>query len=154
MEYANYFDTESEFFKEYMRIVEKNNDIPKVRTTGRQLHHIIPRSFFNKREREVDNSSDNLVSLSQSEHWLCHWLIWHCALTGLKGVAYAAISQMTRPILQGIYTIDDAVTVSQFAGYARQEISDKSLIVKKKKRKKRGGVDEMMKDLWANLPNK
>lgn len=154
MEYANYFDTESEFFKEYMRIVEKNNDIPKVRTTGRQLHHIIPRSFFIKREREVDNSSDNLVSLSQSEHWLSHWLIWHCALTGLKGVAYAAISQMTRPILQGIYTIADAQTVSRFAGYARQEISDKSLIVKKKKRKKRGGVDEMMKDLWANLPNK
>lgn len=151
MSYENYFDTDSEFFREYLRIIKKNNDLPKVRTTGRQLHHIIPRSFFNKREREVDNSSDNLVSLSQSEHWLCHWLIWHCALTGLRGVAYAAISQMTRPILHGIYTIDDARAVSRFAGYARQEISDKSLIIKKKKRKKRG-VDDMIKDLWANLP--
>lgn len=153
MEYANYFDTESEFFKEYMRIVKKNSDQPKVRTTGRQLHHIVPRSFFAKRGENVYNSENNIVSLSQSEHWLSHWLIWHCALTGLRGVAYAAIAQMTRPILQGIYTIDDAVTVSRFAGYARQEISDKSLITKKKKRKKRG-VDEMIKDLWANLPNK
>lgn len=153
MLYEKYFDTESEFFKEYMRIVEKNSNIPKVRTTGRQLHHIIPRSFFKKRYENVDNTENNIVSLSQSEHWLCHWLIWHCALTGLRGVAYAAISQMTRPILHGIYTIDDARAVSRFAGYARQEISDKSLIIKNRKRKKRG-VDEMMKDLWANLPNK
>ena len=151
MEYANYFDTESEFFKEYLKIIKKNIDIPKVRTTGRQLHHIIPRSFFKKRGENVDNTDNNIVSLSQSEHWLSHWLIWHCALTGLKGVAYAAISTMTKPILQGIYTIEDAQTVSRVAGYARQEISDKSLITKKKKRKKRG-VDEMIKDLWINLP--
>lgn len=151
MEYANYFDTESEFFKEYMRIVKKNSDLPKVRTTGRQLHHIVPRSFFKKKGEDVNNSENNIVSLSQSEHWLCHWLIWHCALTGLRGVAYAAISTMTKPILQGIYTLEDAQTVSRFAGYARQEISDKSLIVKRKKRKKRG-VDDMIKDLWANLP--
>lgn len=150
MNYEYYFDVNSEFFREYMKIIQKNSDLPKIRTTGRQLHHIIPRSFFKKRCENVDNTENNIVSLSQSEHWLSHWLIWHCALTGLRGVAYVAISQMTRPILQGIYTIGDAVTVSRFAGYARQEISDKSLIIKKKKRKK--SVDDMVKDLWMNLP--
>lgn len=152
MEYGNYFNVESEFFEEYMRIIEKNRDQPKKRTSGRQLHHIIPRSFFKRRGENVDNTENNIVSLSQSEHWLSHWLIWQCALAGLRGVAYLSISQMTRPILNGIYTFEDAREVSVFAGYARQEISDKSLIIKKKKRKKRGGIDEMIKDLWTNLP--
>lgn len=147
----DYFDVESEYFKEYMKIVQDNCDKPRTRTSGRQLHHIIPKSFFKKKGEEVDNSKENLISLSQAEHWLCHWLIYQCALTGLRGLAFAAIKQMTQPILKGIYTIEDARIISRFAGYARQEISDKAAITKSKKKRKRG-VESMMKDLWANLP--
>lgn len=147
----DYFDTQSEYFKEYMKIVDENQHYPKTRTQKRQLHHIVPKSFFKKRGQEVDNTKENLISLSQADHWLCHWLIYQCALTGLRGLAFAAIKQMTQPILKGIYTIEDARVISKYAGYARNEISEKARITKAKKKRKRG-VESMMKDLWANLP--
>lgn len=151
MNFEAYFDVESEYFKEYMRIVQGNCDKPRTRCSGRQLHHVVPKSFFKKLGREVDNSKDNLISLSQSDHWLCHWLIYQCAKTGFRGVAYCAVKNMTNPILKGIYTIEDARIISRFAGYARQEISDKAAITKSKKKRKRG-VESMMKDLWKDLP--
>ena len=58
---------------------------------------------------------------------------------------------MTNPILKGIYTIEDARTISKYAGYARNEISEKARITKAKKKRKRG-VDDMMKDIWKDLP--
>lgn len=151
MIYDDYFDVDSEFFIEYMKIIQENYNRPRTRCEGRQLHHIIPRSFFKKIGKDVDNSKDNLISLSQAEHWLCHWLIYQCAKKGFRSLAFCAIKNMTNPILKGIYTIEDARTISKYAGYARNEISEKARITKAKKKRKRG-VDDMMKDIWKDLP--
>src|SRR5574344_1813157 len=78
------FDTNSDYYKKMMEIVERNKSLLKVKTAGRHLHHIIPKSFFKKNGLPVDNSPDNLVSLTPYEHCEIHFYVYCCCCGGMK----------------------------------------------------------------------
>lgn len=43
-----------------------------------QCHHILPKTYFNEIDMEIDNSSENLVNLYFSDHVLAHYYLTLC----------------------------------------------------------------------------
>lgn len=73
------FRTEDPMWSEVLKIIEKNKNKPKKKSLYRQLHHIWPRSFSKIIGEQVDNSDDNIISLSEGEHFLIHYYYWKLA---------------------------------------------------------------------------
>lgn len=88
------FDTTSEYYLRMMKIVKNNQKFAKEKTTGRHLHHVIPRSFFRSNNIPIDNTSDNLVSLTPYEHCIIHFYIYKCCCQQLKRSAAYTVHLM------------------------------------------------------------
>lgn len=73
---------------EYVNFIKSKKERPIKKKVGYHLHHIKPRHYFVDENIEVDNSGDNLVSLTPAEHAYAHYLLCmatnnykdHCAL--------------------------------------------------------------------------
>ena len=83
-DWERYFDTESEYWKKVQKIYKENDNYPKVVVSGRNLHHKFLRSFSKLEGTEIDNDKENLVSLSEGDHFLVHYYLWKCTKTGYK----------------------------------------------------------------------
>lgn len=84
------FNTESEYFDRMMTIIDSARKLNIAHSDGNHAHHIIPRSYFNKYNKEVDNSERNLVVLTPQQHFIVHYYAWKCAHKVMKtSMAYA-----------------------------------------------------------------
>ena len=92
--WENYFDTESEYWKKIQKIYEENDHFPKVVVKNRNLHHKFMKSFSRLECTEIDNDKDNLVSLSEGDHFLVHYYLWKCTKTGFKNRTALAVRFM------------------------------------------------------------
>ena len=79
-----YFDTTSEYWQKIQKIYEENDHFPKIIVSGRNLHHKFMRAFSRLEGTEIDNDKDNLVSLSEGDHFLVHYYLWKCTLKGYR----------------------------------------------------------------------
>ena len=68
------FDTENPLWKNVLEIFKRNESYPKKCVKGRSLHHKFPRSFSKLLNEDVDNDSDNLVSLPLADHFMIHYI--------------------------------------------------------------------------------
>lgn len=82
--WKKYFDTESDYWKKIQKIYDENEKYPKVVVSGRNLHHKFLRSFSRLEKTEIDNDEDNLVSLSEGDHFLVHYYLWKCTKQGFR----------------------------------------------------------------------
>ena len=83
------FDTSSLEFTKMMTII-KNSKKMKLGHRGNHDHHIVPRSYYKKYNKPVDNSDKNLVTLTPVEHYIVHYYAWKCANKVMKtSMAYA-----------------------------------------------------------------
>lgn len=81
------FYVNSDEYKSMMEIIDRSdpNKWPLHK------HHIVPRSWFNKRGYEVDNSDENIAYITPYEHFLVHQYAWKCAKPVIKrSMAFAA----------------------------------------------------------------
>ena len=92
--WENYFDTESEYWKKIQKIYEENDNYPKVVVKNRNLHHKFMKSFSRLECTEIDNDKDNLVSLSEGDHFLVHYYLWKCTKIGFKNRTALAVRFM------------------------------------------------------------
>lgn len=83
-DWDKYFDTETEYWKKIQEIYQENEEYPKEVVSGRNLHHKFLRSFSRLEKTEIDNDSDNLVSLSEGDHFLVHYYLWKCTKPGFR----------------------------------------------------------------------
>lgn len=84
----------NEYFNNYLCLIKENLDTEKGDNT--QTHHIIPKSFFNYRGIPVDNSSENKVNLSFSNHLLAHYYLANCTSGKCKYAMQSALRYLTR----------------------------------------------------------
>lgn len=77
-------------------LVNANNSFPKKKehNSGRELHHIIPRFYFKMEHLELDNSENNLVSLTRGQHFLIHYYTYMCCKKRFKCKAAAPVFTM------------------------------------------------------------
>lgn len=98
--WENYFDTDSEYWEKVQKIYKENDHFPKIVVSGRNLHHKFMRSFSKLEGTPIDNDKDNLVSLSEGDHLLVHWLLWKCTLKGYRTRTANAVRLMYRKSLK------------------------------------------------------
>lgn len=83
-DWNKYFDTESEYWTKIQKIYDENEKYPKIVVSGRNLHHKFLRSFSRSEKTEIDNDKENLVSLSEGDHFLVHYYLWKCTKQGFR----------------------------------------------------------------------
>lgn len=69
---------DNEYLDLYINLIYDNKSTKKQKGKT-QMHHIIPRYYYNMIGKEVDNSSDNLVNLLYKYHLLAHYYLSLCA---------------------------------------------------------------------------
>ena len=90
------FDTESEYWQRVLDIFAANETFPKKKTKGRELHHKFPRSFSKKLGEYVDNTEENLISLSPADHFRVHYYYYLLANKGYRQPMALAFQLMVR----------------------------------------------------------
>lgn len=90
------FDTENPLWNRVLDIFTANESYPKKKVKGRELHHKFPRSFSKKLGEEVDNSPENLISLSPSDHFRVHYYYYLLANKGYRQPMALAFQLMLR----------------------------------------------------------
>ena len=73
---------QNEFFEQYVNIVSSDDAV--LDGIAYHKHHIIPRCYFNKINQTVDNSDNNIVNLSYSNHILAHFYLYKCCQQIIK----------------------------------------------------------------------
>ena len=96
------FDTDNECWQRVLDIFAANESYPKKKTEGRELHHKFPRSFSKKLGEEIDNSDENLISLSPSDHFLVHYYYYLLANKGFRQPMALAFRMMARKSIKYI----------------------------------------------------
>lgn len=87
-------DSTSSYFKLIDLLLSAiDRDIKKEQ--GYEIHHIIPRSFFKHKNLDVDNTKDNLIKLTPSEHYMAHYYMSKCANKIIKQSMIYALHLMT-----------------------------------------------------------
>lgn len=76
---THYF-IDNEFLDAYLKLVIENY----TNTKYDEIHHIIPKTFFKHFKLPIDNSDENLVKLSFSNHCRAHYLMSKCSLDFLR----------------------------------------------------------------------
>ena len=66
----------NDYYNKYLTIVYSNN-IQESSIINK--HHIIPRCYYKHYNLAVDNSSNNVVKLSISDHILAHYYLYKCS---------------------------------------------------------------------------
>lgn len=69
--------TDNEYFSLYIDLINNNLQTKKEKFKTQQ-HHIIPRCYFKLNKLKIDNSKDNLVNLSFSDHVKAHCYLCLC----------------------------------------------------------------------------
>ena len=130
--WENYFDIESEYWKKIQKIYEENDKYPKVVVKNRNLHHKFMRSFSRLEGTEIDNDKDNLVSLSEGDHFLVHYYLWKCTKTGFKNRTALPVRLMYKKAAKYITdeiaeTIAKEWTCKGYKGYKLSEETKKKM---------------------------
>lgn len=100
--WKKYLDTDSEYWAKLQELYKANEHYSKKVIKGRNLHHKFLRSWSKKDKEDIDNSDDNLVSLSEGDHFLAHFYIWKSANKGYRASAAMAVRLMYRKSLKYI----------------------------------------------------
>lgn len=151
-DWGKYFDTESDYWEKVQKIYKENDNFPRVVVKGRNLHHKFLRAFSKLEGTEIDNDKENLVSLSEGDHFLVHYYLWKCCIAvHYKRIVSNAFKWMAKKSLK--YVTDEAVELlakswtmdknnPRFTtkGYAPSEESRKKMSDSAKKRVKRLGM--------------
>lgn len=90
------FDTENPLWQRVLDIFADNDSYPKKKVKGRELHHKFPRSFSKKLGEDVDNSAENLISLTPSDHFRVHYYYYLLANKGYRQPMALAFQLMLR----------------------------------------------------------
>ena len=78
---------DNEYLDEYINLVLSNN----ITIGYTEKHHILQRNYFKKSGLPLDNSQDNLITLSYCDHCKAHWLLYFCTTGYLKKANEASI---------------------------------------------------------------
>lgn len=106
--WEKYFDTSTEYWEKIQKIYKENDNYPKIVVKNRNLHHKFLRAFSKLEGTEIDNDNDNLVSLSEGEHFLVHYYLWKCCIAvNYRRIVSNAFKWMARKSLK--YVTDEAV---------------------------------------------
>ena len=97
---SKYVDTESPLYDKLLRLYEENKVFQLENSKGRNIHHIVLRSWSKIDGEETDNTEENLVSLTAADHILAHFYIWKISKSPYRRSAASAWYFMSRNLIK------------------------------------------------------
>lgn len=70
---------DNEYLDMYIDLIYENKDTSYIRNATNN-HHIIPKSYYRRINKPVDNSSENIVTVLFKDHVLAHYYLYLCTL--------------------------------------------------------------------------
>ena len=90
------FDDSSDSYYKLIDLLSSVETTDCKKESGFEVHHIIPRSYFQKKEIDIDNSENNLIKLTPSQHYMAHFYMSRCAKKIIKRSMVYALFLMTQ----------------------------------------------------------
>lgn len=85
-------DKNNEYYRKYIELIDYAKSEEYELQEYYEKHHIVPRSFYEKKHMSIDNSDDNLVALNLQDHFMAHWYITKCCVQKMKrSMEYAVV---------------------------------------------------------------
>ena len=82
----------NEYYRKYIELIDYAKSEEYELQEYYEKHHIVPRSFYEKKHMSIDNSDDNLVALNLQDHFMAHWYITKCCVQKMKrSMEYAVV---------------------------------------------------------------
>ena len=82
----------NEYYRKYIELIDYAKSEEYELQEYYEKHHIVPRSFYEKKHMSIDNSDDNLVALNLADHFLAHWYITKCCVKKMqRSMEYAVV---------------------------------------------------------------
>lgn len=75
---TNYF-IDNEYLDKYVDICVSGLEVTKEKYVH-EKHHIVPRFYFKNNNLLVDNSKNNITTLTYRQHAIAHWYLSNCAI--------------------------------------------------------------------------
>lgn len=126
--YSQVFNTDYPEWQEILDIFKKNEHIDKKKTPGRVLHHKFPRAFSKLLNEEIDNTPNNLVSLSIDEHFIVHYYYYKLAKGIFKSRMALALAYMMESSFNELSKISPEIAIDLSKKYAQNQQSIHKLI--------------------------
>ena len=82
----------NEYYRKYIELIDYAKSEEYELQEYYEKHHIVPRSFYEKKHMSIDNSDDNLVALNLQDHFMAHWYMSKCCVQKMKrSMEYAVV---------------------------------------------------------------
>lgn len=116
------FDTSSIYFLKMQNILDSVKNRELVHEAGYELHHKIPRSFFNKKGIPVVDKN-NLYKLTYAQHFMVHYYAYLCATKFMKSAMSLALLDMKKMCtkVDGC-TEENAIQLSKLFDNVKKEV--------------------------------
>ena len=71
---------DNEYLDKYVELIKSNRETKREKFKT-QKHHIVPKYYYKINKLELDNSKENIVNLSHTDHILAHLYLFKCSST-------------------------------------------------------------------------
>ena len=124
----------NEYYRKYIELIDYAKSEEYELQEYYEKHHIVPRSFYEKKHMSIDNSDDNLVALNLTDHFLCHWYMSKCCVQKMKRSMEYAVVLMSNMV--NCKTNREDTAISKAVAFALSKVDKMQIPVSEETRKK------------------
>lgn len=124
----------NEYYIKYIELIDYAKSEEYELQEYYEKHHIVPRSFYEKKHMSIDNSDDNLVALNLADHFMCHWYMSKCCVQKMKRSMEYAVVLMSNMV--NCKTNREDTAISKAIAFALSKVDKMKIPVSEETRKK------------------
>ena len=124
----------NEYYRKYIELIDYAKSEEYELQEYYEKHHIVPRSFYEKKHMSIDNSDDNLVALNLQDHFMAHWYITKCCVEKMKRSMEYAVVLMSNMV--NCKTNREDTAISKAIAFALSKVDKMKIPVSEETRRK------------------
>ena len=124
----------NEYYRKYIELIDYAKSEEYELQEYYEKHHIVPRSFYEKKHMSIDNSDDNLVALNLADHFMAHWYITKCCVQKMKRSMEYAVVLMSNMV--NCKTNREDTAISKAIAFALSKVDKMKIPVSEETRRK------------------
>ena len=124
----------NEYYRKYIELIDYAKSEEYELQEYYEKHHIVPRSFYEKKHMSIDNSDDNLVALNLQDHFMAHWYMSKCCVQKMKRSMEYAVVLMSN--LVNCKTNREDTAIAKAVAFALSKVDKMKIPVSEETRRK------------------
>lgn len=136
----------NEYYRKYIELIDYAKSEEYELQEYYEKHHIVPRSFYEKKHMSIDNSDDNLVALNLQDHFLAHWYITKCCVKKMQRSMEYAVVLMSNMV--NCKTNREDTAIAKAVAFALSKVDKMKIPMSEETRKK---ISEAMSNNHADF---